>query len=50
MKLNSIVLGLFCCSSLFAQQNNEVVMVIENGICKADITINMDKLCVKTDY
>ena len=30
--------------------NNEVVMVIENGICKADITINMDKLCVKTDY
>ena len=28
---------------------NEVVMVVEKGKCKADITINMDKLCVKTD-
>ena len=28
--------------------NNEVIMVVKNGKCKADITINMDKLCVKT--
>lgn len=28
--------------------NNEVKMVVKNGKCKADITINMDKLCVKT--
>ena len=28
--------------------NNEVKMIVKNGKCKADITINMDKLCVKT--
>ena len=29
--------------------NNEVIMSVKEGKCKADITINMDKLCVKTD-
>lgn len=44
MKLNSIVLGLFCCSSLFAQQNNEVVMVVNNKpITKAEFEYSYKK-------
>ena len=44
MRFNSFVFGLFCCSSLFAQQNNDVVMIVNNKpVTKAEFEYSYNK-------